>query len=347
MTGPILRLAGVCSKWRPRASGKPDLGIVSFTDGLAIANQTMLDGVLKMRHLMRYLRVKPDREPRKISSSLKHFYDTYGWQREEGTGIFNGSIIHEDPDQAVQDYFEANELRHKHLLSDGGSYFLDIGCGAKPRSELAENFKHHLCVDISIVGLNEARHKLGASGQYILADMTEMPFKVDSCDAALVCHCLYHVDKDLQVPVLKELYRVIRPKKRILVFYSSRHNLITAAHLPVKFGTIAVNMVLHRIGMELRPHRPFLVRLKRDDGSAIEQPPALYSYPYNPKTLAQGFKTAEVTCLHTMTQYDTTVLRKLRLLNFAIRVFSFLEKRFPKAMVYVGKCTCINIQKTD
>ena len=79
----------------------------------------------------------------------------------------------------------------------------------------------------------------------------------------------------------------------------------------------------------------------------MEQPLALYSYPYNPKTLAREFETAEVTCLHTLTQYDTTVLRKLRLLKFALPILAFLEKRFPRAMVYIGKCTCINIQKTD
>ena len=291
--------------------------------------------------------VKPDRRPSEISSSLKHFYDTYGWQREEGTGIFHGSIIHEDPCQDVQDYFEANELRFKHLFSDGGSYFLDIGCGAKPRSELAETFRQHICVDISIVGLNEARKTLGKSGQYILADMTDRPFKRDSCDGALVCHCLYHVDKDLQVPALREMYRIIKPKKRILVFYSSRHNLITAAHLPLKLGYRAVNLLLNRLGLDLRPYRPFLTRYGRKGESAANVIPSLYSYPYNPNVLAREFKTSEVTCLATLTQYDTAVLKKLGLVKLVMPVLSFLEKRFPRGMTYIGKYSCINIEKPE
>jgi len=288
--------------------------------------------------------VKPDQKPREISSSLKHFYDTYGWQRDDEDGVLHGIIIHEDQDQAVQSYIEVNELRYKPLFSDGGSFFLDIGCGAKPRAELAENFRLHLCVDISIVGLNEARKKLGASGQYILADMTDLPFKSNACDAALVCHCLYHVDKDLQVPVLRDLYRIIKPKKRILVFYSSRHNLITAAHLPLKFGLRALNLLLNRFGLDFRPYRPFLMGIGRKEGSAEAPIPSLYSYPYNPHTLAREFKTSEVTCLTTLTQYDTAVLKKLRLVKFVLPVLSYLEKRFPRAMSCIGKCTCINIE---
>jgi ubiquinone/menaquinone biosynthesis C-methylase UbiE len=291
--------------------------------------------------------VNRDRKSREVSSSLKHFYDSYGWRRDDEDGALHGSIIHEDQDQAVQNYAEINELRYKPLLREGGSYFLDIGCSAKPRTELAENFREHICLDISIVGLTEARKNLGSSGQYILADMTELPFKSDVCDAALVCHCLYHVDKDLQVPVLKELYRIIKPTKRILVFYSSRHNLITAAHLPFKFGAHVVNLLLHRFGLDLRPYRPFLTRIRHSDGSTSVAMPSLYSYPYNPIRLAREFKTAKVSCLATLTQYDTAVLKKLRLLKVVLPVLSFLEDRFPRAMVYVGKYSCIDIEKTE
>jgi len=291
--------------------------------------------------------VKPDRKAREVSSSLKHFYDSYGWKQDEGDSALHGSIIHEDQNQDVKNYIEANELRYKPLFSDGGSFFLDIGCGAKPRSELAENFREHICVDISIVGLNEARKVLGASGQYILADMTELPFKSGTCDAALVCHCLYHVDKDLQISVLKDLYRIIKFRKRILVFYSSRHNLISAAHLPLKLGYRAVNLLLNRFGLDLRPYRPFLTRFSRKGESAEDGIPSLYSYPYNPNVLAREFETSEVTCLATLTQYDSAVLKRLGLVKLVMPVLSFLEKQFPKGMSYIGKYTCINIEKSE
>ena len=291
--------------------------------------------------------VKPDQKSRKVASTLKTFYDSYGWKKDEVSGLLNGELLHEDLNHTVQKYGEVSELRYLRSLGENGAYFLDVGCGAKPRSKLAQNFDTHLCVDVSIAGLTEARNRIGREGQYILADMADLPFKDNSCDAALVCHCLYHVDKDLQLPVLEEIYRVIKPKSKILVFYSSRYNLISAVHLAPKVLARLANVLLHPIGFDLSPVRPYFKRVKYRNGSAAVPIPALYSFPHNPKWLASQFKNADVTCLATVTPYDTAVLKKLRLINYVLPIIAYLEKRFPHAMVYIGKYTCISIQKTD
>ena len=46
-----------------------------------------------------------------------------------------------------------------------------------------------------------------------------------------------------------------------------------------------------------------------------------------------------------LTLYDTKLLSHLRLLRPTVFIFDFLEKMFPHAMTYVGKYTCIRIQK--
>ena len=272
----------------------------------------------------------------KVGQTLRAFYDTYGWKRDEATGYLKGELLHEDLDERTQRYWDNNEMRYQRYFSDGGRFFLDAGCGAKPRKCLAEGFQMHVCVDISILGLKEAREKIGDSGAYVLADLASLPFKEGSFDAALVCHCLYHVEKDLQFVVLDEMYRSIKTGKNILVFYSSRYNLISVAHMVPKLLLASGNLL-----------RNSFRRLRRREASASDSMPPLYSYPHNPRRLARAFKNSEVSCLTTLSGYDTALLRRLGLFNLLVPVFTFLERRFPHAMVYIGKFACIRIQKAN
>ena len=290
---------------------------------------------------------KSDAESKKVAASVKAFYDSYAWQRDETTGALQGSILDDDLSDAAQKYGDDNELRYRRFFGDGGEYFLDVGCGAKPRRILSESFQRHICVDVSVVGLKEARHRIGDSGSYILADMAALPFRDDSLDAALSGHSLYHIDKDLQVPVLKELYRVVKPDKTILVFYSSRYNLISIAHMVPKALLGFANLLLRPLKRQVSPGLPSLRRFRIHSMSAEPAFPPLYAYPHNPKWLASKFKTADVTCLCTLTMYDTALLSKLHLFHVVVPVLAYFERRFPHAMAYVGKYTCIRIQKTD
>ena len=144
--------------------------------------------------------------------------------------------------------------------------------------------------------------------------------------------------------MLKELYRATKPGKNILIFYSSHYNLVSILHQIPRRVVPPVNLLLNTFGLRLFVGPPYLRRFAKSNRPPIAQRPPLYSSPQNPKRLAREFPSSEVTCLMTLTIYDTKLLRGLRLLRPAIRLFNFLETAFPHAMVYVGKFTCIRIQ---
>jgi len=138
-----------------------------------------------------------DGEPR-AAGILKNFYDSYGWQVDETTGLLKGLTYFQAMDPVATKYRYDHELRYKPVYGEGGKYFLDAGCGGEPRPALSENFDVHLCLDISVVGLRAAKDQLGESGAYILADLSRLPFKDCAFDGVLASHCLYHVAKDQQ-----------------------------------------------------------------------------------------------------------------------------------------------------
>ena len=270
----------------------------------------------------------------KVGQSVRTFYDTWGWKKDEATGQLKGVLLHEDLDERTQSYWHQNELRYQRNFSHGGRFFLDLGCGAKPRKFMSENFQNHVCADISIEGLNGARELLGDSGSYVLADMAALPFKDGSFDGSIIVHCLYHVEKDLQFVVLEETFRTLNAEKNILVFYSSRNNLISLAH--------KVPQLLLAIGASLRKSIRLVMKKQINSTDSL---PSLYSHPHNPKRLARDFEDSDVSCLTTFSNHDTAFLRRIGLFGIVVPVFAFLERRFPHFMVYIGKYTCIRIHK--
>jgi ubiquinone/menaquinone biosynthesis C-methylase UbiE len=262
--------------------------------------------------------------------SVKRFYDTYGWQKSEDRERYLGEILHEDLDEVTQRYMDESELRYRAWLP-GGRLFLDAGCGAKPRVMFSRDFTRHVCVDVSLLGLQEARGKTGPKGLQVVADLAALPFRAQAFDGVLASHCLYHIDRDLQPAVLGELYRVARPGRNILVFYASNHNLVSLVHAGRRLLRGAARLLR-------RPGR-------RRNASGQSPSPALYYYTHNPAQLTRGFEAVDLTCLRTLTRVETELLRRWRLLPPMVALASFLERSFPHGMRYVGKYVTIRIQR--
>lgn len=269
----------------------------------------------------------------KVRKILRVFYDTYGWKREEVSGRYLGEVLHEESNKIAQGYININEMRYRKCFS-GGSFFLDAACGAKPRQYMAQNFQKHVCVDVSLLGLTEARKQLGEIGLYVIGDLVTLPFKEKLFDGVLASHCLYHIDKEMQHEVLSELYRVAKPDKTILVFYASNYNLVSIAH-------IVGNVIIKGIRM--------LFKLLRRDGkhwkSEIKMAPLLYCYTHNPVRLTKGFNHRDISCLQSLTLREIKMLKKLHLLKFVVPMLSFMESKFPHSMRYIGKYVTIKIQR--
>lgn len=281
-----------------------------------------------------------------VSRIVRTFYETYGWTIDEANGLLYHHTYFQDMDERAIRYRYSHEMRYQKYFRDGGRFFLDAGCGGEPRPKLAENFQAHICVDISLKGLEEARSVLGDSGAYVLADLTALPFKDHSFDGVLASHCLYHIERDSQVAVLNDLYRATKANRNILVFYSSRHNLISLIHKVPRLVVPLINKFLNRAGLHISTVHPYMRRIGRDSRTVGDVVPQLYSYAHNPMKLARGFNSVDVTCLMSLSIYDTQLLRRLRLLGVVSPLLDLLERAFPHAMRYVGKFACVRICKT-
>ncbi len=238
-----------------------------------------------------------------------------------------------------------HELRFRKYYTDGGEYFLDAGCGGEPRPEMASDFRRHVCVDVSIKGLIEAKSQLGDSGDYVLADLNSLPFKDQSFDGVLASHCLYHIEKNSQVGVVSSLYRVTAKDKTILIFYSSRYNVISAIHKIPLLILPLINQCLRLLGIRLTTNPPYIRQSGTKGEIAHDGAPPLYSFAHNPMKLVKGYKFANVSCLMALTNYDTQLLRRFRLLKIVLPALNFFECAFPNAMRYFGKYTCLRIVK--
>lgn len=279
------------------------------------------------------------------AETVREFYDSYGWRAAEASETSWGELLFQDLDDYALKHRLGRESRYQIHFGQGGRFFLDAGCGGEPRPDMSVGFETHVCADFSIVGLKAARERLGNADAYVLADLTALPFKKNAFDAVLAAHCLYHIDGHQQVPVLNEMYRATRPGKNILVYYSSRVNLVTLLHKIPRVLIPLVNHLFSLVGLRLFVGPPYF---RRRPKASPQQPPTgrppLYSHTHNPKRLAREFPSADVTCLMTLTTFDTKLLRRVRLLRPAIWLSRLLEGAFPHAMVYVGKYACIRIE---
>jgi ubiquinone/menaquinone biosynthesis C-methylase UbiE/uncharacterized protein YbaR (Trm112 family) len=159
---------------------------------------------------------------------VKDFYDQKGWFTNEEED-YEDAVIFEDLRPFAQDYIKKCHNRVSKYLNTKGKYMLDAASGAiqfDDYLQYSKNFDYHVCVDFSFQALNEAQKKLGAKGIYILADITNLPFKDGVMDGFISINTIYHIPKDEQVNAIKELYRSLAPKgKGIVVYEWFKHSL--------------------------------------------------------------------------------------------------------------------------
>lgn len=162
-----------------------------------------------------------------VSKSVASFYAS-AWKRDE-QGRLRAKVIHEDMSTFGQRYDAAGEARFRGFFDGGRRHdiFLDAASGAQPRTELGRRYRYHVCLDMSLDGLLEARAALGDRAICVCGSLLQAPLRDGICDAILASHCLYHIDKDLQPTALGELGRMLGAEGRLVIFYGNRANART------------------------------------------------------------------------------------------------------------------------
>ncbi len=146
---------------------------------------------------------------------MREFYDQVGWQ-EVSEGLYQNAR-YEDLRPVSRDYIHRCHLRVARHLSPVGRFFLDAGSGPIQYPEYLEySYGYHarVCVDISMVALQEARHRIGdrkncGHGLFVIADIAQLPFRKEVFDGVVSLHTIHHLADEEHSQAYCELYRVL------------------------------------------------------------------------------------------------------------------------------------------
>lgn len=153
-----------------------------------------------------------------------NYYNQIDYDIRNNLSIYKDSPKWVDFRKVSEEYIRNSFTRATHYLNGNGKYLLDIASGPIGLNEyidISENYKIRICVDISIKALIQAKHNYSnKKGIFICGDITNIPLKENTCDSVLCQHTLYHVPKQEQKTAVNEMYRVAKPKARIVIVYS-------------------------------------------------------------------------------------------------------------------------------
>jgi ubiquinone/menaquinone biosynthesis C-methylase UbiE/uncharacterized protein YbaR (Trm112 family) len=188
-------------------------------------------------------------------AEVQAFYDEVGWQKVDG--VYVDTALFSYGGDAVDAYRDKCWHRVRRSLPAEGRYLLDVASGPRPvatHEVYAQSFAHHVCIDVSVVALRNAQGCVGGRGIYILGDITNLPLRTGTMDAAVSLHTIYHVPKDEQAEAFRELHRVLKPGGKASVAYSwGKHAPLP--HLPT-LPVTAFRMLRKRLARAQRGGAP-------------------------------------------------------------------------------------------
>lgn len=155
--------------------------------------------------------------PDSVKKEIGQFYDQIGWQLE-GEGVYQNAR-YEDLRPVSAEYIHRCHMRVKRHLAPTGDFLLDAGSGPVQYDEYltySEGYRYRVCLDLSVVALQEARKRLGDKSIYINADIANLPFKDDTFDGIVALHTIHHVPIEEKVGVYKGLQRVLKPGRSMV-----------------------------------------------------------------------------------------------------------------------------------
>lgn len=153
-----------------------------------------------------------------VKQRVRQFYDRVGWQTVADGNYQNAR--YEDLRPVSKDYIHRCHLRVKRFLGPTGRYLLDAGSGPVQYPEYLEysaGYQRRVCVDISIVALQEARRRIGEHGLFVVADVANLPFCANPFEGVVSLHTLHHLPLAEQARAYGELHRVLKPGSTAVV----------------------------------------------------------------------------------------------------------------------------------
>ena len=179
-----------------------------------------------------------------IRSDVREFYDSVGW-RQIGEGLYQNAR-YEDLRPVSQEYIRRCHLRVLRHLREKGRLLLDAGSGPIQYPEYLEysrGYKRRVCLDVSILALQEARARIGDHGLFVVGDVSSLPFSKNAFDGVVSLHTIHHVPAERQGEAFLEMHRVQAENSRAVVVYSwGAHSLLMRLfRLPIQWAQQTIN----------------------------------------------------------------------------------------------------------
>jgi len=149
-----------------------------------------------------------------IKQQVRKFYDQVGWQIVSDG--FYQNARYEDLRPVSQKYIWKCHMRINRHLIRPGKYLLDAGSGPiqyPAYLSYSEGYQYRICVDISIVALQEARKRIGQKGLFVVADVAHLPFCANVIDGVVSLHTLHHLPLTEQKISYQDIYRILAQGK--------------------------------------------------------------------------------------------------------------------------------------
>lgn len=146
-----------------------------------------------------------------LKQQVSHFYNQIGWKMQNDG--FYQNARYEDLRPVSHEYIHRCHMRVKRFLRPTGEFLLDAGSGPVQYPEYvtySQDYHYRVCLDISIIALEEARHRLGEKGLYVVADVANLPFKSDTFDGLVSLHTLHHIPPEQHAGAYAGFDRVLK-----------------------------------------------------------------------------------------------------------------------------------------
>jgi SAM-dependent methyltransferase len=193
-----------------------------------------------------------------IKQQVRQFYDQVGWQMV-GEGVYQNAR-YEDLRPVSREYIHNCHLRINKYLKPKGKFLLDAGSGPVQYPEYltySQGYAYRVCLDLSIVALQEARKRVGERGLYVVADVANLPFKPGAFDGIVSLHTLHHLPPGDQERAYRGLYRVLAPASSAVIVNGWTHSpLMRLAQPSVNFMELVGKWIAHWRGKNTASEKP-------------------------------------------------------------------------------------------
>jgi SAM-dependent methyltransferase len=290
---------------------------------------------------------------------VRQFYDRVGWQTVAG-GVYQNAR-YEDLRPVSREYIHRCHLRIRRYLQPSGRFLLDAGSGPVQYPEYltySKGYQYRVCVDISIVALQEARHRIGEHGLFVVADVANLPFCSEPFEGVVSLHTLHHLPLEEQAKAYQELYRVLQPgcSAAVVNGWTVSPLMRRTAWLVrgmERVGALAATLRGQRRGQAAVSG----VQTSATEGSAVANPPAAveqrpvgtFINKLDPEWLRQHLGG---TMRYTLYPWRSVSVRFLRAMIHTItfgrlwlRLLFWLEDRFPRFFAEQGQYPLVVIYK--